>query len=170
MMRKTTGIVIAVSIALMFAGCGSQPVQTNTSSAPTVKTSKPNPVLAGSTDLQETAGKVVKLIEAKDWANLYNYLHPDIQSSISQEEFVAIKKDEAANSKMQYKNYKVGEPKLVGRWVDQIDHKTYQNAAEIPYTVDVVTPRGEVSINNSMHLAQAPDKKWCYIWINKKNI
>lgn len=166
-MKKATVVLIAVLIAVMLAGCGSNSSRDTSAVPTTAPAAKPKPVIAGTTDLKETAGKVVKLIEAKDWANLYNYLYPDIQNAISKEDFVALKKDEAANSKIQYKNYKVGEPKLVGQWVDNIDNKTYQNAAEIPYTVDVVTPRGEISINNSFHLAQTADKKWCYLWINK---
>jgi hypothetical protein len=66
-----------------------------------------------------------------------------------------------------YKNYNFGESKVVGKWVDPIDNKTYENAAEVPYTVDVVTPKGEMKVNNSIHLVQATDNKWSYIWINK---
>ena len=167
-MKKTTIFLLIVVAAVIFIGCGGKQAKTDTSSVPTSSAAvKPKPVIAGSTDLKETAGKVVKLIESKDWANLYNYLYPDIQNAISKEDFVAAKNNESSRSKIQYKNYKVGEPKLVGQWVDKIDNKTYQNAAEIPYTVDVVTPKGEININNSIHLTQTTDKKWCYIWINK---
>lgn len=166
-MKKTTIFLLIVVAAVIVIGCGGKPAKTDTSSVPTASAVKPKPVIAGSTDLKETAGKVVKLIEAKDWANLYNYIYPDIQNAISRDEFLAMKNNESAHSKIQYKNYKVGEPKLIGQWVDKIDNKTYQNVAEIPYTVDVVTPKGEITINNSIHLAQTADQKWCYILVNK---
>lgn len=67
-MKKTTIFLLIVFAAVIFIGCGGKPVKTDTSGVPAASTAvKPKPVIAGSTDLKETAGKVVKLRPTRTW-------------------------------------------------------------------------------------------------------
>jgi len=120
-----------------------------------------------SKDLKTTAEKVIGMMETRDWDSLYDYLSKDIKESISKDDFVEAKKQEVQRSKIEYKNYNIGEPKMVPEWVNTVNGKSYKNVAEIPYSVDVVTPKGAFRVENVIRLIQNSEQNWRYIWIRK---
>ncbi len=164
MLRRPVVFAIAVLILIGAAGCGGKDVKKADPPAKLPKESSAPPGSGpASPDLKETAEKILKLTESEEWARLYDYLYADVQKTISKEDFVNARK----NSKMSYRNYKIGEPRIVPEWRDNINGKTYKDVAEIPYTVDVVTERGEIKVNNIMHLIKTPENDWRYLWIRK---
>lgn len=154
-------ILILVLSVSVITGCGDKKAETVTTKSKVVEVPEgPGPT---STDPKATAEKVLKMIEKKDWTNLYGYIYVDIQKTISKEDFIKYN----SRSKVKYKNHQVGEPQLKNEWVDKIGGTSYKNVMEVPYTVDVVTPRGEIKFNNNMYLIQTPEKNWRYLWIKK---
>ncbi len=166
MLKRVMAVFVAALIVLAVAGCGRAATEkTEAPAAPTVtQPAGPGP---SSADLNDTAVKVLKLTESRDWAALYDYFSADIQKTITKDEFVALKKEESAHSKIVYKNFKVGQPRMLAQWEDKMAGKSYQNVAEVPYTVDVQTPKGEMHVNNTINLIQTPEKNWRYLWIRK---
>lgn len=166
LLKKTTVVFVFILSFVILAGCGTKAEKTT---APPQSTEVSVPAGPGPTsiDVKATAEKVLKMIESKNWSNLYDYLYVEIQKTISKDEFVDLRTTESSHSKIEYKNYKVGEAKPLAEWVDKIDGKTYKNVTQVQYTVDVITPRGEMKMQNSMYLIQTPEKNWRYLWIRK---
>lgn len=78
-MKKIKALCLAFLMfcALLLAGCGG----TNTNPAPAPKPQAEKP--------EVTAEKILKYTSYQQWQQLYDYLHPDMQSKITREEFIA---------------------------------------------------------------------------------
>lgn len=167
-MKKVIAFLSAVLVVLVaLAGCGGSP-GSGKASLPVVSDSASAGPGPGSPDLKATAGKVLQLTESQQWDALYDYLYIDIQKSFPRDQYVNSRKEEASHLKIKYRNYKVGEPRMLARWEDKTTGRIYSNVAEVPYTVDVVTPRGEMKVNNVIHLIQTPEKNWRYLWVDNR--
>lgn len=169
MPRKIIAVLLSVLAIVVIMGCSKK--ETSKTAAPAAAAQAPAAAPGPgptATDLKDTADKVLKMTESQEWEALYDYISSDIQKTISKDQFIALKKDEAAHSKIVYKNFKMGEPKMLAQWNDVIDGKTYNNVAQVPYTVDVETPKGEMNVNNTICLIQDQNKNWRYLWIRKR--
>lgn len=166
MIRKLAAVCLIITI-LVLAGCGGKETDKSGELKANDTLKSQDAAFPESDEVKATADKILKLIDAGEWATVYDFVYTDIQKTISKEDFVNLKKQELANSKMEYRNYKVNEPRMISEWVDKIDGITYQNVVEVPYVVDVKTQRGDIEVKNNMYLLNTPDKGWRYLWIKK---
>lgn len=163
--RAVTLFLLLVFVLSVGAGCGSGGSKSAVPAAASKSNTEPVGPGPSSPDLKQTAAKVLTLTETKEWASLYDYVYREIQIAVPKDEFVDLRKQETSRSKIVYKNYQIGEPKML---VESIEGGiTYKNVAEVPYVVDVETPRGEIKVNNHIHLIQSPEKNWRYLWIKR---
>jgi len=157
-------------VIIIMAGCGRDSAKKGDSGKPAIISSGEASDGAGSTagTAKETAAQVLRLTQDRKWTAVYDYVYTDTGETLSRDEFIKIREVESTKSKLVYKKYELGEPKMLDEWTDGLSGKSYQNVAEVPYTVDVITPNGKFKVNNSLHLIQTPENEWRYIWNAKK--
>lgn len=156
MAKKIVFIAALVLLVMVAGGCG----KSGDAAGPgTGEKQKRDPVY-------QTADTILKLKEEKRWAELYTYLHPDVQSAVYKDEFVKTRTAESQRTKVKYKEYTVKDYKMLKAWRDNLEAgKIYADVAEVAYTVRVETAVGEKEIGNTMHLARSDDGQWKYLWM-----
>lgn len=158
-MTKKAAIILAVLLlAVIIGGCGKSTV----GSAGGGSEQKPkDPVI-------KTAESILKLKAEKQWADVYAYLHPDIQAAVTKDEFIKIRTGELEHTKIKYDDFSVGNYKMLKTWQDIFDKsRTYTDVAEVSYIVRVETSQGEKEIGNTMHLVKDKAGNWKYLWFKR---
>ncbi|MFZ5639116.1 MAG: hypothetical protein ACOY4Q_00230 [Bacillota bacterium] len=155
MTKKIAVVTVVLILAFIAGGCGKSKGTSGTGN--TAKAKDPV-VLAAET--------ILKLKEAKQWEEIYGYLHPDIQAAVSKEEFVKNRSGDLQYTKIKYKDYSVDKVKMLKEWREK--GLVFKDVAEVSYSVRVDTAVGEKTIGNTMRLAKDKDGKWKYLfWITK---
>lgn len=158
MTKKATVILIMILLALIVGGCGKS---ADSSGAGANEQKENDPVI-------KAAETILKLKADKQWAELYGYLHPDVQAAVTKDEFVKIRSGVLEHTKLKYDDFTVVKYAMLKEWHDTFDKsKTYTDVAEVSYTVRVETSKGVKDIGNTMHLVKDKDGKWKYLWFTR---
>ncbi|ADG81874.1 hypothetical protein [Thermincola potens] len=147
-------IIVFLLPALVAAGCGSKE-----SSMGTVVADGIPPEIA------KVAVGVLDAYMSADWAALYDYIHVDIQGTVTKEDFIRLRTEARNRIKLKYQGYRIEKLKFIKTWRDPANQELlFNNVAEITYTVTVEGSKGIQEIKSNLYLAKGPDGKWAYLW------
>ena len=155
MTKKIAAITLLLVLALIVGGCGKSEETAGSGNSAKAK----DPIV-------QATETILKIKEEKQWAELYSYLHSDIQAAVSKDEFVKNRSGDLQYTKIKYKDYTVGKVTMLREWREK--DLVFKDVAEVSYNVRVDTAVGERTIGNTMRLAKDKDGKWKYLfWITK---
>lgn len=154
MLKKIVAVFI-VAMLVLLVGCQKNEQPASTAPPPSIPE-----------DIAKTATAVLDAYMAQDWNALYDQIHVDIQSTIEKQSFIDLRTETQSHIKVKYKGYALKEHKMIKTWRNPANQELqFQDVAEVYYTVNVETPKGDKEIQNILHLAKGPEGKWSYLWV-----
>lgn len=141
-------------ILLSVVGCGSSVPKASTDPKPPEKTE----TKVETDSAEDFIDKYLTLYSSQKWDQIYDSLHPDIQSMYPKEQFIADEKVSDSKYAESIKDHKIDGSVIISTWTDtKGSGKEYKNVAEVAFTENLKDGKSEKS---TMHLAKASDGTW----------